>query len=168
MQFEFAILLWLVERHQPYLDTFMKAVTSLGNAGWFWIALGIGLLCFKKTRKTGFGMLLTLAVGFLLGNVVLKNVVARQRPCWLMPEIPLLIPVPSDYSFPSGHTLASVEGAVMLYIHHKKWGIAACVLAVLIAFSRMYLFVHFPTDILGGALLGIFNVWLVSQKIQPF
>ncbi|MDO4294855.1 MAG: phosphatase PAP2 family protein [bacterium] len=167
MGIEFAILLEIYEWHRPWLDACMKALTSLGNGGWFWIVLGLLLLCFAKTRKAGFGILLSLFLGLLLGNLLLKNLVARERPCWLMPELPLLIAVPQDYSFPSGHTLASVEAALMLYLHHRRWGVLAGLLALGIAFSRLYLFVHFPTDVLAGALLALFNVWLVHRKLQP-
>jgi undecaprenyl-diphosphatase len=69
--------------------------------------------------------------------------------------IPLLIEAPTDYSFPSGHTIASFEAATVLLIRHKKWGIMAMVLAVLIAFSRLYLYVHYPTDVLSSIVLGI-------------
>ena len=93
--------------------------------------------------------------GALIGNGVLKHLVARPRPCWLDSSVQLLIASPSDYSFPSGHTLASAVGASMLTMTNRKFGWAAIPLAVLIAFSRLYLYVHFPSDILGGAILGV-------------
>lgn len=166
MEFEFAILHGLLGLHTPWMDTLMKAVTFLGDVGWFWILLGVLCLCFKKTREMGFGILLSLLLGLILGNGVLKHLAARSRPCWLQPEVPLLIQVPSDYSFPSGHTLAGVETSLTVFFFHKKWGIALFVLAGLIAFSRMYLFVHFPTDILGGALLGALNAWIVNRYLM--
>lgn len=168
MEFEFVFLHWLQEWREPWLDLCMKAVTFLGNGGWFWILLGVLFLCRKNTRKMGMGMLLSLLLGFLVGNILLKNLIARPRPCWLEPGVALLIPVPQDYSFPSGHTLASVEGALSIFWYNKKWGIAALILAALIAFSRMYLFVHFPTDILGGVCLGIVCTWIVNQWILPW
>ena len=99
-------------------------------------------------------MLVSMGLGLILGNGILKNLIARERPCWIDLNIPLLIPNPHDFSFPSGHTLASFEATVMIYLHNKKWGRISFVLAILISFSRMYLFVHFPTDILCGAALG--------------
>ena len=99
-------------------------------------------------------VLISLAVGFLLGNLLIKNLVMRDRPCWLDPGIALLIQSPDDYSFPSGHTLASFEAAVSVFLYHRRWGYAFLALAVLIGFSRMYLFVHFPSDVLAGAVLG--------------
>lgn len=108
-------------------------------------------------------MLASILIGFFLGNVVLKNLAARPRPCWLDQTVPLLVRMPKDYSFPSGHTLVSFEGAVTIFLFNKKWGIPALLLAVLIGCSRLYLFVHFPTDVLAGAVLGSVIAWLVVK-----
>lgn len=151
---EFSFLYWLQELHRPWLDTLMTVITGLGDSGWLWILIGCILLCRKPTRRCGLAVLLSLAAGFLIGNCLLKNAVARSRPCWIDPEILLLVKIPMDYSFPSGHTLAGIEAGVSILLFNRKWGIAALVLAVLIAFSRLYLFVHFPTDVLAGAVLG--------------
>lgn len=151
---EFEILYAINNLHNPILDKIMIVITNLGDAGLIWIGVAIILLFMKNTRKCGALMLVSMLVGLIVGNGILKNLIARERPCWLDRSIPLLIPEPHDYSFPSGHTLASFEAAVMIYLHNKKWGIFSFVIAVLIAFSRMYLFVHFPTDVLCGAALG--------------
>ena len=139
----------------PLLDALMPKITLLGNGGAVWAMAAVGLLCTKKYRKYGFLLLGGLAVGGVVGNVFLKNLIARPRPCWLDPGVSLLIPVPTDYAFPSGHTMASVVGATILTAADKRFGLAAIPLAVLIAFSRLYLYVHFPSDILGGAALGL-------------
>ena len=151
---DFKILYWIDKLHRPILDKIMIFFTNLGDAGIVWITIAILLLVGKKTRKCGIYMLVSMGIGLLLGNVFLKNVVARQRPCWLDHSIELLITSPKDYSFPSGHTLASFASAVMIFLFSKKGGLLAFLLAIAIAFSRMYLFVHFPSDILCGALLG--------------
>ena len=153
---EFSFLYWLQELRNPFLDSLMPAVTFLGNGGWFWIFLGVILLAGKRTRKTGLAVLLSLLAGLIIGNLFLKNLVARSRPCWIDPSVPLLIGVPQDYSFPSGHTLASFEAAVSVWFYNRRWGTVLLVLGVIIGFSRMYLFVHFPPDVLGGILTGIF------------
>ena len=100
-------------------------------------------------------LLAGLAVGVLVGNVCLKNLIARPRPCWLDDSVMMLISSPADYSFPSGHTLSSVIGATVLTKTDRRFGWAAIPLAAVIAFSRLYLFVHFPSDILAGAILGV-------------
>ena len=151
---ELEILYIINELHNPILDKIMIAITSLGNAGLIWIGIAVFLLFMKKTRQCGVLMLASMIIGLILGNGILKNVIARERPCWIDTNIPLLISNPHDFSFPSGHTLASFEAAVMIYLHNKKWGRISFMLAILIAFSRMYLFVHFPTDIICGAALG--------------
>ena len=138
----------------PFLDFLMPKITALGNGGAIWLAAAGGLLCTKKYRKQGVLLLGGLAVGVLVGNVFLKNVIARPRPCWLE-SVPLLIANPADYSFPSGHTLSSVIGATILTRTDRRFGWAAIPLAALIAFSRLYLYVHFPSDILGAAVLGV-------------
>ena len=151
---EFELLYMIQKLHTPFLDEVMKGITFLGESGWFWILLAVLLFCPKRTRKIGLAVALSLAVGLLLGNMILKPLGARQRPCWLDGSIPLLIASPRDFSFPSGHTLASFEGAVSIFLYRRDWGLWALALAVLIAFSRLYLFVHFPTDVLAGAVMG--------------
>lgn len=112
------------------------------------------MLCTKKYRRQGVILLAGLGAGVLVGNVCLKNLIARPRPCWLDDSVKLLIPVPTDYSFPSGHTLSSVIGATVLTKTNRRFGWAAIPLAAIIAFSRLYLFVHYPSNILAGAVLG--------------
>lgn len=153
--FEINILDFIAEHlHCKFLDFLMPIITKFGDGGVFWIAVAVVLLCFKKTRKTGLTMGLALAMGFLVGNICLKNIVGRIRPYDLNPEFPLLIERLDDFSFPSGHTLASFEAAVAIFMNNKKAGIPAIILAVLIAFSRLYLYVHYPTDVLASVILG--------------
>lgn len=168
---ELEILYFIQSLHTPFLDKIMPVITGLGDSGIFWILTGLILFAFKKTRKTGFSVLLSLIAGLIIGNLILKNLIARDRPCWLDPTIQLLVESPRDYSFPSGHTLASFESAVSILLYHRNWGIAALCLASLIAFSRLYLFVHFPTDVLTGLILGtiiaIFVHKLIEKHIKP-
>lgn len=155
MAWEFTFLEALQKLHTPVLDFFFKTITHLGDAGLFWIAVGMILLCFRKTRMCGFCVLTGLAVGALITNVTLKPLVARDRPFWVNDTVQLLISAPKDFSFPSGHTQASFVSAAAIWMNHRKWGTAAFILATLIAFSRLYLYVHFPTDVLAGAIIGI-------------
>ncbi len=136
------------------LDSLMPPITSLANYGIFWILLAAVLLLFKRTRKIGLSMGIALVLGLIVGNLILKPLTGRIRPYDFDPSILLLIPPEHDYSFPSGHTLASFEGAAVIYIYHRKFGIAALTLASLIAFSRLYLMVHYPLDVISGAILG--------------
>ena len=138
----------------PLLDFWMPRITALGNSGIVWVVAAIVLLCTKKYRRYGVMLLVGLAAALLLGNLALKNLFARPRPCWLDESVPLLIARPSDYSFPSGHTMTGAIGATILTVADRRFGWAAIPLAVLIAFSRIFLFVHYPTDVLAGILLG--------------
>ena len=160
MNIELKILDWFQTLHTPVLDKFMTSVTKLGNAGIFWIILTVLFLLIPKMRKTGVVMAAALIIDLLLCNVLLKNLVARTRPYDVNTGIQLLVAKLRDYSFPSGHTAASFASAAALYFAgEKKLWKPALVLACLIAVSRLYLYVHYPTDILGGALLGAFAGW---------
>lgn len=138
-----------------FLDFIMPKITMLGNSGLIWIFAAVLLICVKKYRRFGFILLIGLAVGFIIGNGCLKPLIARERPCFLNPNINLLISAPTDYSFPSGHTLSSVIATVTLIKTDKRFGFAAALLCSMIAFSRLYLYVHFPSDILGGIFIGV-------------
>lgn len=133
----------------------MIYISKIGNNGFIWILCGLFMICFKKYRKCGFAVILSLILCLILGNGVLKNLIARERPCWIDETIDFLIKIPRDYSFPSGHTLSSFASAFSIFFFHKKKGIYALILASLIGFSRLYLFVHFPSDILGGIIIGV-------------
>lgn len=159
MGWEFELLETLQNIHNPWLDQAMIAITSLADHGILWLILGLLFLIFSKTRHLGLSLLLSVFLGYVTGNGILKNLIARKRPCWIKSEIPLLIPIPRDYSFPSGHTLVSFEGAFSIWKYNQKWGFAALVVASLIGCSRLYLFVHFPTDVLAGIALAMINAW---------
>ncbi len=152
---DWTILRTLQQLRNPFLDVLVPIITFFGNAGWLWIAIGIAFLCYRPYRKQGIFLLAGLLLGLIIGNGILKNLVARPRPCWLDPSVSLLIGTPHDYSFPSGHTLSSFIAATVLTKSARPIAIFAWVMASLIALSRLYLFVHFPTDVLFGALLGV-------------
>lgn len=156
-QLDMNILLWIQEHLRvDALTPFWRAVTFLGNGGWFWIVLCVLLICFGKTRKTGVTAALSLLSGFLITNLLIKNAVARPRPFDTYTQIIPLITRPKDYSFPSGHTCASFAVAlVCLRMLPGKWGILPVVLAGMIAFSRLYLGVHYPGGCSGRISGGI-------------
>lgn len=151
---DFSILDGIQTIRCPFLDFLMPLITMFGDNGIFWIAVSIALLFFRKYRTCGIASLGSLLTGVLIGNVLIKNLVTRDRPCWINETINMLIEIPMDYSFPSGHTTASFTAATVIFLHDKRLGIPAYIIAVAVAFSRMYLYVHFPTDILVGAILG--------------
>lgn len=170
LQLDQNILLFIQEyiRHD-WMDWFWKGVTHLGDFGIFWILLTIVLLIPKKTRKAGLASALALIIGTLITNVAIKNVVARVRPYEVIQELELMIEKQKDFSFPSGHTCESFASAFAIYkckeVFPKKWRIAAMVLATLIALSRLYVGVHYPTDVLGGLIVGLFSGW-AGWKIE--
>ena len=159
--FDLPILEWIAANLKcGFLDAVMPLITLLGDAGIFWILCSVVMILIPKTRKTGLSMGISLLIGLLVCNVTLKPLVGRIRPYdyqmqHFQKEIILLVEGLHDYSFPSGHTIASFEAATALLIGNKKLGIPALILAVLIAFSRLYLYVHYPTDVLASIVLGI-------------
>jgi undecaprenyl-diphosphatase len=170
--FDLPILDWIAEKLScGFLDFLMPAVTVLGNGGMFWIALAVALILIPKTRRVGISMGAALLIGLVVCNLTLKPLLARMRPydyqlTHFGRTISLLIAAPHDYSFPSGHTLASFEGAIVLFLYHKKWGLPALLLASLIAFSRLYLYVHYPTDVLASLALALGIALLAKWAVE--
>ena len=166
---ELHILDWIQAHLQsPGADRFFAAVTHLGDGGAIWIALAILLLLFPRTRRAGLAVALALILDLVLCNLLLKPLVARTRPFDLTP-VSLLIERPGDFSFPSGHTAASFAAAFALVFSRSRHWLWAMALAAVIAFSRLYLYVHFPTDILGGVAVGLLAGFLgavLSRRIK--
>ena len=165
--FEISILLWIQENLRGSLDSVWVWITSLADKGWFWILLAVVLVCFKKTRFVGATALVALIFNYLLANVILKDLIGRPRPYTVSEELVTLVKHLSSYSFPSGHTSCSFAAAfVLFFMMPKKVGIPALVLAALIGFSRMYVGVHYPTDVLGGILVGFFSAMSARYLVQ--
>lgn len=146
-----------------FLDFIMPIITLFGESGIFFICLAVILLIFKKTRKTGAMLGLSLIIGLIVCNLTLKPLVARPRP-YTLREVEMLVDGLSDFSFPSGHTVAAFEAASVFMMRNKKIGVPFLILAFLIAFSRLYLYVHFPTDVIVGAIIGTLS-GIIAVKI---
>lgn len=169
-EIDFKILDAIQEIRFPLLDKLMVFITHLGDEGYLWIAVAVLMLFFRKTRKCGIMLGLVLVAGLVVGNLGLKNLIARERPYVQNPKMleNLLIKPLSSYSCPSGHTMSSVECATVIFMFDKRYGIPAVIIAALIGFSRMYLYVHFLTDVLLGALIGVALGMLIYFIYQKF
>ena len=159
ISFDLPVLDWIQANLQSgFMDKFMPFITKFGDHGTFWMIVAALLFLFPRTRKTGLGMAIAMMIGLLICNVTLKPLVGRIRPYDLQAELGITIQLLGermhDFSFPSGHPIASFEAAVVLLKNSKKMGIPAMILAVLIAFSRLYLYVHYPTDVIVSVILG--------------
>lgn len=155
-EFDYTVMNFIQEHfHTAFTDSIFPILTYLGESGFIWIVLSIIFLINPKTRKCGLICIGAMVMCFLFGEVFLKNVICRVRPCNQFPDVPLLITRPDSFSFPSGHSGSSFAAATAIFLCHKRIGICALILAFLIAFSRVFLFVHYPTDIIAGAILGI-------------
>lgn len=164
---EHNILLFIQESvRADWLDAFMKAVTFLGNGGWFFIVLGIALAVYPKTRVYGFLVLAALAVDAVVLNLGLKNLVQRARPYDQFSDLIPLVGRLKDFSFPSGHSGCAFAVAGIFCIvppgGKRVFGWIMLVLAVMIGFSRLYVGVHFPTDVLAGAVIGFLSAVFVA------
>lgn len=163
---EIQILHWFETLHNPITNPIFYVITTLGNAGWFWIVLAVLMLTVlpKKYKKAGLTMAIALTLSLIFCNGIMKHLWARPRAFWVVGqnfvvgnEFENLYGIFNsihDYSFPSGHSSASFAAAVSIFMWRKKEGSAALVLAALIAFSRLYFTVHYPTDVLVGTITG--------------
>lgn len=161
-------MLWIQENLRGLLDPIVEGYTTLGNTGLMWIVLSLAMLCWKPTRKAGVAALAAMVLGLLCTNVVLKHLVARPRP-WL--DVAGLVPLiqePDPNSFPSGHTCAAFAAAPatrrMLPRRWMRW--TGLVLAVCMGLSRLYVGVHYPSDVIAGALVGLFCGWAAWKLLQ--
>lgn len=164
---EISLLNWIQQFRNPVLDYFFSFYTLLNNHGEMWIVLTIGLLCFKKTRTLGILCALGLLTELFFSEMFLKNMIKRVRP-FAQNSIQLIIPKPNTYSFPSGHTASSFVIVSLFYLTKEKGRRLILALATLMAFSRLYLYVHHPTDIIGGILVGSFCGWLVLRLYNRY
>ena len=172
-EIDFTILNWIQEHLKcDILDKVMPVFTSIGNKGALFILMAVALLCISKYRKWGASLACSLFLGFLFGNLLIKNIVARVRPYDQVANITLLIDKLKDYSFPSGHTMAAFEFFTVLCMMpvKKRYKILAGIVAFTMAFSRLYLQVHFPSDVLGGmlfgTLFGVMGVRIVDMLME--
>ena len=162
------ILLWIKDNvRRDWLTPIMKGITSLGNAGAFWIVMVLLLLLYKPTRKLGFICLAALVEEFLVNDLIIKELVKRIRPYEKIVGLDPLIPKPSGYSFPSGHATSSFAvGYTIFRKGDKRLGIPMLILAIVISFSRLYVAVHYPTDIMAGVAIGILFSYLGEYTVK--
>ena len=166
-QLEFAILYAIQNIHTNFLDRVILTVMNItGSYGQLWIILAVLLLFFKKTRKAGFTILISYAMVFVVGQYGLKDLIARPRPCHMDETVALLVSHPSSFSCPSTHSAWAFAAAASIFSWHKKAGLVAGVLALIVAFGRLYLFVHFPTDVLFGIALGILSAFVAYSIVK--
>lgn len=152
---DFQILYFLQSIRTDFLDSFVVVLTKIaGDYGQLWLYVAVLLLLFKKTRKAGIAIVLSYGLTYLMGQMVLKDLIARPRPCHLDETIELLVSRPSSFSCPSTHSAWAFAAATAILMLNRKLAIPAYIIAAMIAFSRLYLFVHFPSDVLFGIVLG--------------
>lgn len=163
-------ILYFIQNHiqNKFLDPIMIFITSLGNLGFIWILISLLLIISKKYRKIGILTLSALILNTILGEGILKHIIERPRPFTTYENLHIIITKPSSYSMPSGHASASFAAAFMLSYFFKNIKGYIFALAALIAFSRLYLLVHYPSDVLCGILLGYISYLIVIKVYENF
>ena len=156
MTWEFEFLYWIIDIRNDFLTSINKVLTYLGEKGIFWILFCAVLIAIPKTRKIGIYAGIALGIQVILGEGLIKHIIQRERPFVSDPAIDTIISAPiGKYSMPSGHSSSSMAVAVSVFIQNKKLGIFVLITALMIMLSRLYFCVHYPTDIIAGALLGL-------------
>lgn len=156
-EFDAGVLLFIQEFvRNRFLTPVLVFITGLGDAGMIWIAISLAFLCFRKTRRIGCMSLLALFFSLCVNNLLLKQIVARTRPYDAIHGLVPLVARLKDFSFPSGHSAAAFSAAgVFVRMLPKRFGIPLLLFAIVIALSRLYVGVHYPSDVLCGVLSGI-------------
>ena len=173
-RFDSSILLWIQNNvRSDFLTPIMKVITHLGDKGILWIAVTLLLLYLRKTRKVGVRCLVSMVIGLVITNLIIKNWVARVRPYEVIQGLECIIEKAHDWSFPSGHTTNSLACAWVIFRRmDRKYGVPALIMAILISLSRLYVGIHYPTDVLGGAVIGIGSaclaLWMVPKLEKKF
>ena len=168
-QIDFSILSFIQENLRcELLDHLMVFLSLIGEGGLVWFLISVPMLFFKKTRVCAVVMIVSMGLVLVFGEFIMKNVFCRVRPCNVDTTFEMLVKRPKSYSFPSGHTSSSFAAATSVFLFNKKAGIATLILAFLIGFSRLYNYVHFPTDVLVGMLFGIFMSVFVYHLFKRY
>ena len=162
------ILFWIQDHLScGFLDAIMPTVSLLCTADIIWFLFALTLMNKRETRRSGIVLLIALIISIVITNILLKPLIGRVRP-YEFYDVTLLIPASSEYSFPSGHTTGVTVMAGFVYIYFRKWLWPTIIFALTVMFSRMYLFMHYPTDLLGGFVVGLISVALSYVMVEAF
>ncbi len=168
MGWEADLLFWIQDHLScGFMDVLMPAVSLLCTADIVWFALALILIRRKETRRAGIVLLVALVISIVICNVILKPMVGRIRP-YDVYDVSLLVPASTEFSFPSGHTTGVTVVTTVVCMYLRRWMFPMIVFASMVMFSRMYLFMHYPTDILGGVLVGMISVVLSYVLVKRF
>lgn len=169
MDWDAGVLMWIRDNLScGFLDAVMPVISRICTADIIWFIAVLLMIRDRRTRKAGTVLLLALVISILIVNIILKPAVGRIRPYDAL-DVPIIVSPSSEYSFPSGHTTGvTVMASVLLLSGYRKAGYGMSVFVVMVMFSRMYLFMHYPTDIMGGILAGIASVAFAFAVLEIY
>lgn len=166
---EAEILLWLQDYRTDWLTPLLVTVTHLGDYGFLWIILGLYCCNRKDYRLTGIRILGALAYVLLVNNLLLKNLINRERPFHAIEELVLLTAEPLGSSFPSGHTAGAMAAGYIFYKYFPgKYSVVLIALGLVMGFSRLYVGAHYPSDVLGGIIVGLLCGYASDVTVAKF
>ena len=175
LTFDLAVFRWIQTIQTPVLTEIMRVVSLVGTKGAIFFLLGFVLLIWRKTRKVGVAVLGALAITTVCNSVIVKELLARPRPFQLdynwwtaVYHYPGFVEQPDSFSFPSGHTAAAFAAATAVFAQSRKGGVLLTLFGCLMAFSRVYLEVHYCTDVLFGALFGFFYALIAVAIVKHY
>ncbi|MGL4761714.1 MAG: phosphatase PAP2 family protein [Sarcina sp.] len=166
-KFDTSIMYEVLNLHNPILNTIMIFFTKIGDLGAIWLLIGFVFFFFKRTRKIGVILYLSQILNIIVVTI-LKDTIQRPRPFLTLTDLHPLISLPTSYSFPSGHASSAFAGALVIAYMLRKWAVPAYALAITIAFSRVYLGVHYPSDIIVGAVIGTISSIIIITFYNNF
>lgn len=151
---EEAVMHWMDGIGSPMLDSIMSAITGIATHAIVWFAICFLMLFGRRSRRYVVPVVISIVLAYVISDFILKPCIDRVRPFEEL-GLEIIVSAPVTSSFPSGHTASSFAAAVALWFYDRRLGIPAVTLAALVAVSRVYLLVHWPTDVIAGAILGI-------------
>ena len=161
---EASIITWM-QGASPALDGIMLSTTAVATYAALWLILAFALICFPEHREAGIAIIVSVAIAFVVTDLVLKPLVGRERPFEVLDVVPI-VDAPGSSSFPSGHTAYSFAAATALLLYERRWGIPALAFACLVGVSRVYLCMHWPTDVLAGAMVGAASALVAVRLVR--
>jgi len=160
--------LYFIQNHlrSPFLDKLFVFITYLGGPVNIFIIIGIIYFFLKNRREEGTAILLSLVLSAIIAVLILKKIINEPRPCDVDTSVILLVKRPYGQSLPSGHAAVTAAGATIFFIYKNKFRWLALLFTIVMCYTRMYLFVHYPLDVVTGLIVGVLSAFLAMYLLK--